>query len=99
MSVWDLWPKDKLLKEMFTQLDLRLLFTCPSTRLGRLHGRACLHGVNRLSRQIRESRAWRAKLDVSGAGYMEKTTLNSSKGIGMWGNGIYNCEKTLHILQ
>lgn len=92
MSVWDLWPKDKLLKEMFTQLDLRVLFTCPTTRLGRLHG------VNRLSRQIRESRAWRAKLDASGAGYMEKT-LNSSKGIGMWGNGIYNCEKTLHILQ
>jgi len=60
---------------------------------------ACLRGINRLSRQIRESRAWRAMLNASRAGYVKKTMLNSSKGIGMWGNGIYNCEKTLHILQ
>lgn len=32
-SVWDFWPKDKLPKEMFTQLDLRVLVLCVSAEV------------------------------------------------------------------
>lgn len=47
MSLWDLGPKHKLLKEMFTQPDLKVIATCPiHGDQGMLQRRACLRGVD-----------------------------------------------------
>lgn len=55
MSVWDFWPKDKLLTEMFTQLDLRVLLLSPRTRSRKAVKKGLPEGCKQtLSRQVRE---------------------------------------------
>ena len=60
MSVWDFWPKHKLLKEMFTQPDLKVRVMCPIHADGSRN--AADKGMRewceqRLSKPMRKSRA------------------------------------------